>query len=787
MKALRTSLVILLLLIPFTLFAQILDVSNNVPNQRKDAVTLDNQNMQKPMKFLNENTDEYGTGSANVFLGGLGSTAGYIAVGDAGGLYNLTTSGTVEVWVMPTATTSSTPIIVGKGDNTNLNWILAWSSSSSLLGFRIGNSYTTNTGGTTVPLNQWSHVAVTWTGSAGSYTLNFYVNGALSGSSATNTGTFNSTTATDSLTIGSTRAGFSGKDFYGYIDELKIWNVVRTQAQIAQTRFTGIGDYASANTGSAITYAANYTGLLSSFTMNNHYRDDIAGITGYARNGAGLYWYGLVSGYPMPYNYSIKCPFEAAGYVTVADNAGFNQSAAGTVEAWVYPTGQTTTHMLISRGTTGFDFFWGIRSSASNKMAVDIGSGTQFVNTDGVTIPMNKWTHVAATWTAGTGNYTVTFYVNGQQSGAPITNTTTWSSTSGTLRIGGWHGGTANNFNGYMDEVRFWSGARTAYQIKQGMLASCRQLLPNATLIGAWNFDGNLKNFSATTGIDGSFNTAATNNTRFSAYSNESTTGSIPAATFAAHPTVLSATAFPLGYNLRIVNTSIPDNSSLTDVMPISGNTGNVTDVKVVLAIQHANTGDLTVKLKAPNNTEVTLSTTNGGVSPNGYLTCLDDSASYLITSTLYISPWSGTMKPQNAMGTFGSSPRNGNWTLTVTDGAAGNTGTLLGWGIRLNGTVVLGTPNITGNLPEKFDLFQNYPNPFNPVTKIKFAIPTNENVRLSVFDVLGREIQTIVDKKMEAGNYEYDFDGSRLSSGVYFYKIVAGNYTSIKKMMLIK
>jgi hypothetical protein len=96
----------------------------------------------------------------------------------------------------------------------------------------------------------------------------------------------------------------------------------------------------------------------------------------------------------------------------------------------------------------------------------------------------------------------------------------------------------------------------------------------------------------------------------------------------------------------------------------------------------------------------------------------------------------------------------------------------------------------ISGNgneIPENFNLGQNYPNPFNPVTKITFALPKNGDVSLKVFDVLGREIAVLVDKFVNAGSYTVNFDASRLSSGVYFYRITSGEFSDTKKLMLVK
>lgn len=95
-------------------------------------------------------------------------------------------------------------------------------------------------------------------------------------------------------------------------------------------------------------------------------------------------------------------------------------------------------------------------------------------------------------------------------------------------------------------------------------------------------------------------------------------------------------------------------------------------------------------------------------------------------------------------------------------------------------------------NLPEKFVLYQNYPNPFNPSTTIKYSIPHvgtghAPSVRLIVYDILGREVATLVNEKQKPGNYEIVFDASNLPSGIYFYSMHAGEFNSVKKMILLK
>ncbi len=91
----------------------------------------------------------------------------------------------------------------------------------------------------------------------------------------------------------------------------------------------------------------------------------------------------------------------------------------------------------------------------------------------------------------------------------------------------------------------------------------------------------------------------------------------------------------------------------------------------------------------------------------------------------------------------------------------------------------------INGNL--SFNLDQNYPNPFNPNTTIKFVIPASGNVTLKIYDMLGKEVATLVNEELAAGSYTRTFNANNLSSGVYFYKLQAGNLTQTKKMMLMK
>jgi len=89
--------------------------------------------------------------------------------------------------------------------------------------------------------------------------------------------------------------------------------------------------------------------------------------------------------------------------------------------------------------------------------------------------------------------------------------------------------------------------------------------------------------------------------------------------------------------------------------------------------------------------------------------------------------------------------------------------------------------------LPTKFALYQNYPNPFNPSTTIEFDIPERTNVKLIIYDILGREVETLIDKELEPGKYKVNFNAKDLPSGVYFYTLKTPEFTKTNKMLLIK
>jgi hypothetical protein len=161
--------------------------------------------------------------------------------------------------------------------------------------------------------------------------------------------------------------------------------------------------------------------------------------------------------------------------------------------------------------------------------------------------------------------------------------------------------------------------------------------------------------------------------------------------------------------------------------------------------------------------------------------------------------------------GALGEELSTGTWTLGTTKNKTWTTTIDAGWnaancevgvfayvsmgGVLNSGSPVLQTTKETvitgvgnsGEILDGFSLSQNYPNPFNPVTNIKFTVPKNGHVTLKVYDMIGNEVGTICNSYLQKGAYNGGFDGINLASGVYFYRLTAGEYTDTKKMTLVK
>ena len=233
------------------------------------------------------------------------------------------------------------------------------------------------------------------------------------------------------------------------------------------------------------------------------------------------------------------------------------------------------------------------------------------------------------------------------------------------------------------------------------------------------------------------------------------------------------------------VNLVIPDNATVKDSIVVNiANAFNVVDVNVRIdTLNHTWDSDLSFTLTR-GAASCNIIANVGGSGDNFRNTVLNDSATTPIASGT--APFTGTFIPSSPLSSLNGVPVNGSWVLTITDNATGDTGLLKAWCIQVTYQSLVGGIQ-TIEIPNYFSLAQNYPNPFNPTTSIKYSVPTAVNVSLKIYDLLGKEVATLVNEMKQPGFHTADFNASNLASGIYFYRIDAGEFTSVKKMMLVK
>ena len=735
--------------------------ADNTPNVNRDPRVI---------------TDEYGSQTVNRAVNfGSGSSTRKVQV-PFNAAWNQNFNGSCEMWVYPTDFSHGNTFIAKGNTSGTMGFYWGYSNVSGMY-FRIGTTFYTSAS-YTLPINTWTHIGATWTGGPANFTVRFYKNGVLSATIGPTAANWN--LSSHPLIIGGNNA-FTGGYYEGLIDEVRWWDPQRSTTQIRYNRFVGLGDYYGANFSNALTASTHYTGLISSWTFNfsspTAY-DDISDHDGTYMGGCGVST--RLAGQPIPYNLALKCDGSGTNsYVKIPHNSSvFNQTGDGSFEAWIY-LNATGHQPVFQKGTSLAATTFGVGVSASNKLYLNVG-GHNYIS-GGTTFTTGKWYHVAVTW-AGGANRTVRFYVNGN-----LDDTQTFNVAMPTNSNDAWIGRyySTTRFNGYIDEVRIWDPRLTGNEIRNNMLISGKHLLPNSQLVGFWNFDAALVNHSAIAGVNGSFNTGSGNDCRLSGYSNETSSGAYNY-TFDAHTTTINGSYVNQAYFKGKTGLPIPNPGYVQDTINVGWWNANVSNVRVLISIQHQYCNNIDIRLYAPNMTYRNISTDNGGASDNGYLTIFYDGHSQPVTSSSFLSPWSNYVKPEYTMGNFGGSPVVGNWILRVYDDAAGNSGTLMGWGLRFNSATTT-VSSISSNVPGEYKLHQNYPNPFNPVTNINFDIPKDGLVSIKVYDITGKEISTLVNQSVQAGSYNIEFDASSYSSGTYFYKITSGDFSDVKKMLLIK
>jgi subtilisin-like proprotein convertase family protein len=221
-------------------------------------------------------------------------------------------------------------------------------------------------------------------------------------------------------------------------------------------------------------------------------------------------------------------------------------------------------------------------------------------------------------------------------------------------------------------------------------------------------------------------------------------------------------------------NLAIPDNNTTGASAVINVAQDNeITSLKLDLNLTHTYIGDLNVRLTSPEGTTVILHNNSGGSADNIIGTYPDD------------------LTPDQSLDAFLGENMSGAWTLTVTDNANYDTGTIDEWCLHMGYPDDL-SPVEDGGLPSVLALNGNYPNPFNPVTKISFDLPRDTKVNLEVYDIRGHQVQTLVSETLVAGQHVVmwkgtDHSGHQVASGTYFYRLRVDGQSLTRKMLLLK
>ena len=234
-------------------------------------------------------------------------------------------------------------------------------------------------------------------------------------------------------------------------------------------------------------------------------------------------------------------------------------------------------------------------------------------------------------------------------------------------------------------------------------------------------------------------------------------------------------------------NLMIPD----TIMVSVGSSDNSVKSINIVLdKILHPSIGNLSIAITHLGITKTIFH--HSGFNANNIInvTLNDDSPKDLQYER---PPFSGEYKPYSPLDTFLQTNPDGEWILQIFDESVADSGSLESWSLKLT-TGKITSISTDGIVPSQFKLSQNYPNPFNPTTIINYQIAAPSHVSLKIYDILGREVATLVNKFINAGSYSIPFKASSIASGVYFYRLEATSikgsndrFTEVKKMILLK
>lgn len=585
----------------------------------------------------------------------------YVSVPNSTSL-NLTGSFSAEAWINPASYSGVIRGIIAKGSTlgTSLRYAIRITTAGRITVNTNGTQRLISKSSNIVPLNKWTHVSSTYNSSSGDFKI--YINGILDTSS--NVAGASPLSNTDSLFI-----GISGGSTHwnGEMDEVRLWNRELSSSEVAQNMRTSLG-----------TSSGIYEGLVLSMTFQKENSEgtkfSVRDFSGNENNGIPRNITAVDQSFRPLHTISQNDNIELDGdedYLAAKDTSTLDPTGFFiTLECWVYPRTSNQTCNLITKG---------------NQYALILENGIVKVKINGTTassnvnIPSGEWTKVTMQFHGAPQ-----FHIDGlRRSGSqPFLGSLVAGTDS--LFIGGVPGATGD-FNGFMDEVRIFNQFFSDDDIYHMAFQSIEK--SNAPSSGVvkicYNLDGSLNDNAEGGGPKLYFR----NNARFS---NPGSTVYKPVSPLIRDP----AASFPKGFYQGEENHRIPlsGGSSGTSTFLHKINLDTViTDIDVMIALNHTNLSTLNITLIAPNNDSVRIaSNLSTSAADNSLVTIFDDQADSAFATGRYVS-FHTTMKPQNSMNSVFAGDRSlGVWKLRINDLAAGDTGVLNMYGIKINNMPVI-------------------------------------------------------------------------------------------------
>jgi hypothetical protein len=461
-------------------------------------------------------------------------------------------------------------------------------------------------------------------------------------------------------------------------------------------------------------------------------------------------------------------------------------------------------------------------------------------------VQSNVWTHIAGVYDGAT----MKIYINGKLDGT-TSYTGDLAPSDYPLYIGHAPWTNYNNFNGQMDEVRIWNVARTQEQIQNNMHKSIsaqtglvgywpfNETPPASTTLDAssYNQTGTLAGAASVVapstvpiGSEGVYvNTASQTSigstggqmsvTITSTPDDDNNLGIYQSGSLSASPVIIET--FPSGVEKRseVVWGIVKRGTVTANIVLNYGGMGGITNEATLKVLKREDAGndwqDVTGEFTQNTTDNTFLKTGETSFGEYSIGTGSDNPlpvqlASFIATSTSATTielNWQTATEVNNYGFSVECKLQSGEWKEIGFVAGAGNSNSIKSYSfidliptrshtpvyrlkqVNLNGSFSYSkeVEAKADNVPAEFSVRQNFPNPFNPTTRIEYSIPMDNKVEIKVYNILGMEVAELLNENQAAGRYNIEFNANHLSSGIYFYKVVSGNFFEIKKMILLR